>query len=186
MDKFFLKLIAVVSLGMFAFSANVNAAVVTTYTGANFDPLLTDPPFTTFDRVTGFAVFDLIGDSVAREVTLSVTTNGGPGFSITQSNVGGFIWVGDTPDEWNIIFAENVFAGSIEEEFFVNDSDGDVVTIDFNGPSEAIALAPFGAPGVWSSATAVPEPSSLAALALGSIGLGVARLRRKKPCHKQK
>lgn len=177
-----LKPIAIVSLGMFAFTANANAAVVTNYTGTSFD-FFADPPFTSLDSISGFAIFDNVGNSIAQSVTLSVTLNEGPGFAITESNVSGFSWTGDTPTGWNLVFSEDVFGGSDAEEFFVAAGIGDLAVID-NAPLSPEASS--SSPGEWSSASAVPEPSSMAALALGLIGLSITRLHRKNSFRKQK
>lgn len=145
--------------------------------------------FTTADRITGTVVFDDAMSTQAKNIQLSTTVGGNPGFEFNIPDTA-------SPGALNIVANEFTFAGSdliawdltIDGEVFggvdgletlsISSVAGDMAAIDFGGMFQADALT-FST-GQFTAA-AVPEPSGFILCAMG-LGFTLARrVIRKKP-----
>lgn len=162
--------------------------VIYNYTGLEFtitgsSPLISGSGivFSSSDFITGTAIFENVGDTIAKQVTL--TTTGTPGFSITFDNtqsslLEGFVWSGNNIEDWNLSFVQNrVGDPSFNERIEISKALGDLVSFDeggdnFDGAFNFHTGTSFGR---WS---AVPEPSNCLVL-LSALAFACQRRSRK-------
>lgn len=152
-----------------------SAAVVYTFQGGAFT--LRSTPFTTSDFITGSATFNSVGDPVAESLSLSVTINSSPGYTLSHANTVNknvFDWVGSSITAWEVDLSGNVFSGAQDETLSISNALGDTAAIDFPGG----AVGNTFSPGTW-SATAVPEPSMFIAMSIAAIGVAT-RIRNSR------
>lgn len=164
---------------------NVSQAdLVLSYTGKLFTKT-SGTAFSTADRITATVTFNAAGDTKAKAFSLSTTMKGGPGFTfhwdvdsqndLTDStNDFGWDENGLLPNFWNLL-AVGYAAGAADKEDMIGTSNelGDQAFLDLDG---SLSYGEAGPGGVWS---VVPEPSSFALLAAGTV-LGFVVLRRKR------
>ena len=179
-------LVGLLSVMIALISSRAQADIVYNFEGQNFttlggSPFIPDGSGLVFgfsDFVTAQATFAQIGDSVAKEITLSTTGN--PGFSITLDNtlatdVDEFVWSGAEITGWNLSFVQNVVGDPLFVERIETSSVlGDAVSFDFNNATTFDGAFTFSA-GSWST---VPEPSSSCLFGLGVLLFAARRKRR--------
>lgn len=167
---------------------NVSQAdIILSYTGQLFTKTEGAGAFVkNVDRITAIVTFEKSGDLNAKAFSLSTTMGGGVGFTLhwDSKSPDSLIeytnlfpkWSGSLPTEWNLLAVGKVAGGDGQEQIDTSHDEefGDNAILDLLGEAPS-----FGGTKIIGTWQVVPEPSSIALFAAGSL-LGFVVLRRRR------